>query len=130
MDNNLIPIDFLFIIIGMTTIIVFSFKREWLLNQKFSLILMCINLLLLILGYVFEYNSIGNPKMVVAIKMPILSQLIFIVLVYIFRKIYNRNPVDTFWSMDLSLMKDGIFNFLFWLLAIVLPAILVFTKVI
>ncbi len=114
----------------MNTLIVFMYKRDWLLSRKPFTILLAVNFLLLILGYLLQYYSVGNPKMVVALKMPVLSQLLFIGLVTIFRKIYNRDPVDTFWTMDVSLMKDGILNFFFWVVAIILPAILAFTKVI
>jgi len=122
--------DFAYIALGLNTLAVFLYKREWLLKKKPFTILLAVNILLLILGYIFQYNLIGNPNMVVALKMPLLSQLIFISLVTIFRKAYNRDPVDTFWTMDISLMKDGIFNFTFWVTAILLPSILVFTKVI
>jgi len=122
--------DFIYIALGINTLVIFMYKREWLLKkQPFTILLIC-NLVLFILGYVMQYHSFGNPKLTVALKMPILSQLIFIGLVTIFRKIYNRDPVDTFWTMDISLMKDGIFNLFFWVIAIILPAILVFTKII
>lgn len=93
----------------MTTLIVFMYKRDWLWSRKPFTILLAVNFQLLILGYLLQYYSVGNPKMVVALKMPVLSQLLFIALVTIFRKVYNREPVDTFWTMDVSLMKDGIF---------------------
>ncbi len=122
--------DFIFILLGINTLFVFLYKREWLLQkQPFTILLAC-NLILFVLGYVLQYYSIGNPKLVVALKMPVLSQLLFIGLVTVFRKIYNRDPVDTFWTMDISLMKDGIFNFVFWVIAVILPAILVFTRII
>ena len=114
----------------MNTLVVFMYKREWLLSKKPFTILLAINLILLVVGYLLQYYSIGNPKMVIALKMPVLSQLLFIGLVTIFRKVYNRDPVDTFWTKDVSLMRDGIFNFFFWVVAIIILAILVFTKVI
>jgi len=119
--------DFIYIILGMNTLIVFIYKRDWFLRRKPFLILLFVNFLLLILGYLLQYYSVGNHKMVVVLKMPMLSQLLFIGLVIIFRKVYNRDPVDTFWTMDVSLMKDGIFNFFFWVVAIILPVILIFT---
>lgn len=123
-------VNFIFILLGMNTLIIFLFKREWLLNKKTLISLFLINLLLFVLGYIFQYSLIGNPKFVVSLKMPLISQLIFVFMNYIFYKIYNRNPVDTFWTMDRKLMKDGIFNFMFWVLAGVLPAIIVFGKMI
>lgn len=121
---------FLFILIGMNPLIVFLYHREWLLDKTIFKILLLVNLILFIVGYALQNNSINNFKLVVALKMPILSQLLFVILVFVFRKIFNRDPVDTFWTMDVKLMKDGIFNFIFWVLGGLLPAILVFKNII
>lgn len=123
-------INFVFIILGTNTLLVFLYKREWLLEKKSYLILLIANLILFGMGYLLQAKLIGNPKLVVALKMPLLSQLLFSFMVICFRKIYKRTPVDTFWTMDMTLMKDGVFNFVFWFLAIILPAILVFGKII
>lgn len=123
-------LNFVFILIGMNTLIVFLFKREWLLEKIPFLTLLIINFILFILAYALEQKNIGKSNLVIALKMPLLSQLLFACTVFCFRKIYKRSPVDTFWTMDKNLMKDGIFNFFFWVLGIILPTILVFTKVI
>jgi hypothetical protein len=125
-------IDFIFILFGMNTLIVFLFKREWLLEKNTFLLLLAANIFLFIAGYILEAKQMigGNPKLVLALKMPLLSQLLFICMVICFRKIYKRNPVDTFWTMDKKLMKDGVFNFVFWVVGVLLPTILVFTKTI
>ena len=122
--------DFVFILLGINTLFVFLFKREWLLQKHSFFIMLICNFILCIFCYVLQYHSIGNPKLVVALKMPVISQVLFVIFVFVFRKLYDRNPVDTFWTMDSTLMKDGIFNFVFWFLAIMLPAYLVFEKVI
>lgn len=124
MDLSLIAVLF-----GMSTIWVFLYKREWLLQKKPSLILLIVNFSFFVLAYIFDYWSIGNARLIVFLKMGFLSQLIFLLLVSIFRKIYNRDPVDTFWAIDVKLMKDGIFNFIFWVTAIMIPAILISTKI-
>ena len=123
-------INFGFIILGMNTLIIFTFKREWLLKKNSFLVLLFINIILFAMGYLLEAKLIENPKLVVALKMPLISQLLFICMLICFRKIYNRDPVDTFWTMDRSLMRDGIFNAIFWFIGFVLPAILAFTKII
>lgn len=122
--------NFIFVLLGINTLIIFLFKRELLLEKKPFLILLSANLILFLLGYILEAYLIGNPKLVIALKMPLLSQSIFILMLVCFRKIYKRNPVDTFWTMDKSLMRDGVFNFAFGVIGLILPTILVFTKVI
>lgn len=123
-------VNFIFILLGTNTLIVFLYKRDWLLEKNPFLVLLAANSILFATGYLLEFELVGNPKLVIALKMPLLSQLIFVCMVLIFRKIYNRDPVDTFWTMDQKLMKDGIFNFVFWVAAIILPAIVVFGKII
>jgi hypothetical protein len=127
---NSMDINFVFVLLGINTQIVFLYKREWLLEKIPFLILLVVNIVLLAAGYLLEAKLIGNPKLVIALKMSLFSQLIFISMVFIFRKIYSRDPVDTFWTMDLKLMKDGIFNFVFWLAAGIIPAIIVFDRII
>lgn len=120
--------NIIFVFLGMSTLLVFLYKREWLLGRRPFLILLVLNVILFILGYILE-NGV-DFKLSVALKMGLLSQLIFTALVTLFRRIYKRDPVDTFWTMDVSLMKDGIFNFVFWVLGGVIPALIVFKHII
>lgn len=122
--------DFIFILLGINTLIIFLYKREWLLQKQPFIIVMACNLTLFMLGYVLQHYSIVISKFVVALKMPLLSQLLFLSLAFLFRKIYDRDVVDTFWVSDLRLMKDGVFNFIFWVTGIMLPAVLVFGEII
>ena len=69
------------------------------------------------------YKHIGNPNFVSALNIPAPQQILFLALVTIYRKIFHSDPADTLWSMDWKLMKDGIFNFIFFL-ASMAPTIL------
>jgi hypothetical protein len=122
--------NLIYIFLGMNIHFLFLFKRDWLFKKEFYIKLLLCNSILALLSYLFQYCLIGNPKFVIALKMPLISQVLFIGLVVVFQKLFKRNPIDTFWSMDISQMKDGIFNFGFWFLSIVIPAILVFKKII
>lgn len=122
--------DFIFILLGINTLFIFLYKREWLLQKQPFIIVMACNLTLFMLGYVLPYYSIVISEFVVALKMPLLSQLLFLSLAFLFRKIYDKDAVDTFWVNDLRLMKDGVFNFIFWVTGIMLPAVLVFGEII
>jgi hypothetical protein len=112
---------FVFASIGMFVHIVFMFKREWLFDKKRFRLMLIVGAVLFALSYVLILNNVGNPSFVRFLTVPLLSLGVFYVLNYVFFKIYNRNPEDTFWSMDWSQMRDGIFNFLFWVLGIMLP---------
>lgn len=114
----------------MNTLIIFLFYRKWLLKKNSFIVLFVLNCALFVLSYIMQYYAIENSKMVGALKMPLLAQIIFMGQIIVFRKMYKRDPVDSFWTMDVGLMKDGIFNFVFWLIAGILPVILVFTNTI
>lgn len=122
--------DFIFILLGLSTLFIFLYKREWLIEKKSYLIILWINLVLFFVGYFLEYVVNIHSKTVVALKMGLLSQLIFLALINLYRKLYGKNPVDTFWSMDSKLLKDGLFNFLFWIIGGIIPAIIVFKGII
>jgi hypothetical protein len=112
--------NLLFTTLGLNVLLIFFLKRDWLLNNKSFLILIALNLVLFILGFILQHEAIGDPKFVVLLKIPLIYQLLFFAMATIFRKIYHRDPVDTFWSMDRHLMRDGIFNFVFVVLLFVI----------
>jgi hypothetical protein len=111
---------------GLFIQIVFMLKREWLLRKPSFLIILILTLVLLGISCVLIYAKLGNPKIARLLAMPLPSFGTFVLMKYLFLKIYNRNPVDTFWSMDFREMPDGIFNFLFWVLSILLSAVFAF----
>jgi hypothetical protein len=102
------------IILGLNIFVTFLFKREWLLQWRPFIILLAINTALFVTAGLLQNNAVGNPNLVAALKIPAPQQLLFISLLLIYRAIFNRNPQDTWHTMDWKLMKDGIFNFIFW----------------
>ncbi len=121
---------FIFMTFGASTLLVFLFRREWLLRNRSSVYLLGWNAILFLLAYVFIKFKVGNPKAVFTLKLSLLSQLIFFPFIMVFRKLYNRDPKDTFWTMDKSLMADGVFNGVYFLVAFIVPMILVFLGII
>lgn len=67
----------------------------------------------------------GDPKFILVLKVPLLSQLIFWLMWRVYFAWINANPQDSFWTMDMKLLKDGIFNVLFWIVGLMLPILLV-----
>jgi len=57
--------------------------------------------------------------------MPLFALIVFFLMKTLYGFFYEANPKETFWSMDLSLMRDGAFNFLFWFLGIMIPVMLI-----
>jgi hypothetical protein len=117
---------FLFAAIGLFVQIIFMFKRELLFEKKSFRLILIAGAVLFVLSYILMLNNIGNTSFVRFLTVPLLSTGVFYALNYVFFKIYNRNPEDTFWSMDWSQMRDGIFNFLFWVLGIMLPVVITY----
>jgi hypothetical protein len=77
-------------------------------------LLFCLSIYLIDIGY-------GNPKMVRAIRMPLVSFAVFKGLYFFFKKLYRRKPENTFWVFHKMPIEDIIFTLLFWLLGVGLP---------
>ncbi len=116
--------NLILLILGMNVVIIFIFQRVWLLNRRSYFILLLFNFLLFLSGFLIQRYSIGESRFLPLLKVPFPYQLLFLPLLWLYRKLYHADPVDTLWSMDIKLMKDGIFNFIYVLL-LVLVVILV-----
>jgi len=117
--------DFIFIALGLSTMWLFMFRIEWLFNNKYFLINIFYNIILFCGSLLMIKYQIGNPKMVVALKMPLISSLVFFLLYIIFQKIYKRNPENTFWTFTKKPVQDVIFTLLFWFLGVGLPVYII-----
>jgi hypothetical protein len=115
-----IKMEFSIIIIALNVGFVFMFKIDWLQNSKSYVILMILNLVLFFLSYYFEYHSFEFK----ALKIPLISQLIFLILNTIFSVLLNRKPVNTFWHFSKMKIEDVIFSLLFWIFGIGGPFII------
>jgi uncharacterized membrane protein YfcA len=118
--------DILLVAISMSIHAAFIWRRKLLFEKKSFVILLALSTLFFFLSYVLLQANAGNPKMVVLIRVPLLALIVFVVMKSVYFKIYDKNPVDTFWTMDIKLMKDGIFNFLFWVIGLLLPIFLTY----
>ncbi|MFY7812031.1 MAG: hypothetical protein ACOVQ2_09900 [Flavobacterium sp.] len=117
---------YILVILALNILYIFYFKREYLNNNKTFIIILIFNLFLFLLSIIINYTNYYNSENIKLLKVPIISQIIYFALLSVFRKLYNRDPKDTFWSMDIKLMKDGIFNFIFLILGILIPIILIY----
>lgn len=122
--------NFISILLSLNTMIIFLFKREWLLASRSYIILLGINGLLFVLGILLPRVIYDPREIITLLKAPLISQVMFFVLHMIFRYLFRRTPIDTFWSMDSTLFKDGVFNALFWVFGILIPLFLVYRGII
>ena len=102
------------------------FKREILFDRFGFIVVFVISIGLFVLGSLLQTSHVGNPNLVVLLKMPIFTSLVFLGLKVLYFRLFNEHAVDTFWSMDMNLMKDGIFNFLFFFFSIIIPVLIVY----
>lgn len=116
--------NYIFVILGLSTQLIFLFKREILLDKKKSKLLLVFNFFLFFLGLFLKDFLQLEFKLIGMLKMSLFSQLIFITMLFIFRKAYKKKPKDTYMSFDTGLLKDGIFNFIFWVLGGFVPALI------
>jgi hypothetical protein len=116
-------LNILFLALGLNVFLIFLLKREWLFNKKPFSILLCINLVLFIMGFFLQTHPIEDSKFSPLLKVPFIYQILLLPLAWVYLKIYHKDPVDTLWSMDIRLMKDGIFNFIYAVLLFVVVII-------
>lgn len=109
------------IFFGLSIFFIFLFKRELLVDKKFTVYFIIYCLVLCILGLILRYNSVKGGDILI---LPIFQFIIYRFFYKIFVSIYRKEPKDTFWSMDISLMKDGIFNFLYVIFSFCFPLFL------
>jgi len=118
--------DFLIIPIGMAIQLIFLFKREILTDKKFEKWIWTVSASLFVIGYFLSINFGQAVKTLPILMVPILAYGIFRFQLWIYMKLFNAEPVDTFYSMDLKLMRSGIFNFIFWVVGLLIPVFISF----
>jgi hypothetical protein len=118
--------DFLIILIGLSIAWLFMYKIEWLFGfgVPFQAIL-GYSILLFLLSFLLLELNMSNPKIVVTLRMPIISFAIFKILHIVFLRVYKRNPENTFWVFEKKPVQDVVFSLLFWFLGVGLPFFLV-----
>ncbi len=114
-------LEIITIVVAMTTHLIFLFKRELLIGKKSKKLIWIGSGILFIIVLIIgpKYNQI--IKSLPLLMLPFLSFVIFNILLVIYRKLYKENPKDTFWTFDIRLMKSGVFNFIFWVVGILVP---------
>ncbi|WP_372474777.1 hypothetical protein AB4865_05810 [Capnocytophaga sp. ARDL2] len=108
----------LFLIISLIIVAIFLFDRTILSNPKYNKYFIVLGTLFFLLAVLFK-----DIKGIEFLKIPIIQWVSYKILVWIIVKFYGREPKDTFWSNDLSLMKDGILNAIFWFVAFIFPTV-------
>jgi len=125
MRHELTPSTIVFVLIAMSIHIIFLFKREILFDKKKFKALFIISVGLF--GFYFLLKGLNlKVRNIEMIQVPFLALTIFLLMSYVYNKVFGENPEDTFYSMDITLMKDGIFNALFCFIGLFVPIILVF----
>jgi len=117
--------DFIYMLFGLSTYIIFMFKIEILFNQRYFFIYLIYTIILYCVAVVLSDTDIANKTIVPALKIPLLSAVAFYILFKIFYALYQRNPVNTFGSYDKQNVKDVLFCIFFLFLGVILPIYIV-----
>src|SRR5690349_19774022 len=106
--------DILFCFVGLNVHFFFLFKREFLFSKTGFVKITACNTCLFVVALILLSQGVGNANLIKLLTCPFVACIVFYCLKSVFYLLYKRNAVDTFWSMDISLFKDGIFNAVFW----------------
>jgi len=115
----------IFFLIGFSTIWLFMYKITWLFNTKTFIIYFIYCIILSIISIVLIQNKWFDYKTVKALQIPLISAIVFFILYRLFKKIYKRDPENTFWAFTKKPIEDVVFSLLFWFLGAGLPVILI-----
>jgi hypothetical protein len=115
----------LFVVIGLNVQIIFMLYEHILLSNKRFIFLLAFEILLLFICFLIQYYFPAIHKPVSILKLPIISILIYWLMVEAFKGLYNRNPQNTFWSFTRKPIQDVIFSLVFWFASLI-PVIFLF----
>ena len=116
--------DFLLIPLALSIHMIFLFKRELLTDKRVAKWIWIGALGLFIAGYTLspEYKHIIRTLPV--LMMPIMTLSLYEVLLILYKAIFGKVPQDTFYTMDIRKLRSGLFNFIFWVVGSLVPAML------
>lgn len=112
--------DVIFIVIGMNVTMIFLFNRSKLDNREWFFKILILNIILFLIALISLSIGFGKYTAINSLFIPLIAQFVYFGLSKLFYLKYNRNSVDTYWTMDRSLFIDGWFNSVFWIVSILL----------
>lgn len=115
----------IFVLFGLSTMWLFMFRIEWLLNFHSFLLNLIYDVFLFGIAFLLIDYSFFDEKYLVALKMPLVSSIMFFVMLQMFKRVKGRNPENTFWTFSRKPLSDVIFTILFWFLGVGLPFFIV-----
>ncbi|WP_303413661.1 hypothetical protein [Pontibacter sp. BT731] len=121
--------EFLLALLGLFIQLIFLYKREILTDKKFEIWLWLGTAILFIIGHTLGNIYGSEIKTLPLLMVPLMAYIIYRLLFWSYLSAFKEKPVDTFWSMNIRLMIPGVFNFLFWFLALVVPVLVAFMLV-
>jgi nitric oxide reductase large subunit len=110
----------IFILIGMNVTIVFLFDKNKLDDKRSFFKILILNIILFVVASICLLNNIAKNTAINSLFIPLIAQGIYYGLSKLFYLKYDRNSLDTFWTMDKTLFKEGWFNYIFWFISIIL----------
>ena len=132
MEGTLILV---FTALGVNHLYVFLYKREWFDDKNKLLGIVIFYIFLFLTATLLNHAELPlkageyeRNDFFLILKMPLLSIAMYKAMQYAFIKSFGYSPRDSFWTNNLKLMKDGVFNFIFWVFGMLVPVILIFGK--
>jgi uncharacterized membrane protein len=110
--------------------LVFMYKREWFDDPTRLRALAVVGAVFFAGAFVLEHLGFHiDTDSFRMLKLPLLSLGLFKAMQWVFIRLFGYRPRESFHSIDCRLMKDGLFNFLFWVLGMLVPMALILGRV-
>ena len=99
---------------------IFLFDKSKLDNKDSFVKLLILNIILFLVALICLGSGFGKNTAVNSLFIPLISQFAYYILSKLFYLKYERNSVDTYWTMDRTLFVDGWFNSVFIVISLLL----------
>ncbi len=108
----------------MSVQLIFLFNRDLLIDKKIEKWIWIGSTTIFCIGYFLTINFGQSIKTLPTLMVPLMAYGIYRLMHWSYVKLFNSKPVDTFYTMNIKLMRSGIFNFIFWVAGLLIPILI------
>lgn len=99
--------------VGLNVVYAFWYHSDWLLNVRTSILILVCNVVLFMISYVPLLGRVIDVKFHGALRVGLISYVVFQILLLIFFLIYRRKPTSTYWVFEKKPVEDVVFGIVF-----------------
>lgn len=116
--------DFLLIPLALSIHLIFLFQRKLLTDKSAAKWIWIGTWALFIIGYTLSPQYQHVLTTLPFLMVPVMSLTLYEILLILYKAMFGKVPHDTFYTMDIRKLRSGLFNFIFWVVGLLVPVML------